>query len=157
DAAALGRLLELHRRYLALLARVQLGHHLQGKVSESDVVQETFLGAHRNFHQFQGTSEAQFARWLRQILAAKLADQLRHYLGTRGRDVRLERDIRDALENSSAILDRGLMAAEASPSQQAVGREESLLLSEALGHLPEDYRDVLVLRHLEGLTFPEVA
>ena len=28
---------------------------------------------------------------------------------------------------------------------------------DALQRLPEDYREVLILRHLEGLTFPEVA
>jgi RNA polymerase sigma-70 factor (ECF subfamily) len=31
------------------------------------------------------------------------------------------------------------------------------LLAEALGRLPEDYREVIVLRHLESLTFREVA
>src|SRR5947209_1725062 len=89
DAASLGRLLELYRRYLALLARVQIGQRLQGKVDASDLVQETFLDAHRNFARFRGTSEAELTRWLRQILAAKLADLFRRYLGTQGRDVRL--------------------------------------------------------------------
>src|SRR3954467_13617238 len=93
DVATLGRLLELYRRYLALLARVQIGQRLQGKVDASDLVQETFLDAHRNFARFQGAREAQFVHWLRQILAANLADLLRRYLGTQGRDVRLEREL----------------------------------------------------------------
>src|SRR2546421_5044328 len=101
DAAALGRLLELYRRYLALLARVQIGQRLQGKVDAADVVQETFLDAHRNLARFRGTSEAEFVCWLRQILAAKTADVLRRYLGTKGRDVRLEREICDAFDRSS--------------------------------------------------------
>jgi RNA polymerase sigma-70 factor (ECF subfamily) len=157
DAATLGRLLELYRRYLALLARVQIGQRLQGKVDASDLVQETFLDAHRHFARFRGTTEAQFVHWLRQILAAKLADLLRRYLGAQGRDVRLERDIGDALDRSSALLDRGLVAPEPSPSQQAARREQAVLLADALGELPDDYREVLVLRHLEGLTFPQVA
>src|SRR5207237_3309306 len=98
DAATLGQLLELYRRYLALLARVQIGQRLQGKVDASDLVQETFLEAHRNFARFRGASEPQFVRWLRQILAAKLADLCRHYLGTQGRDVRLERELEDAFD-----------------------------------------------------------
>ena len=73
--------------------RVQIGQRLQGKVDASDLVQETYLEAHRNFARFRGTSEGQFVCWLRQILAAKLADVLRRYLGTQGRDVRLEREI----------------------------------------------------------------
>jgi RNA polymerase sigma-70 factor (ECF subfamily) len=157
DGATLGLLLELYRRYLALLARVQIGRRLQGKVDASDLVQETFLEAHRNFGNFRGTSEGQFVRWLRQILAANLANLLRRYLGTQGRDVRLERTIEVDLDHSSALLDGGLLARQSSPSQQAVRREQAVLLADALAELPDDYREVLVLRHLEGLTFPEVA
>jgi RNA polymerase sigma-70 factor (ECF subfamily) len=157
DRATLGRLLELYRRYLALLARVQIGHRLQGKVDASDIVQETFLEAHRNFRRFRGTSEGELVRWLRQILAANLADLLRRYLGAQGRDVRLEREIEDAFDRSSILLDRGLVAPTSSPSHQAVRREQAVLLADALDQLPDDYRDVLVLRHLEALTFPQVA
>src|SRR4051794_17200160 len=157
DPAALGPLLELYRRYLTLLARVQIGQRLQGKVDEEDLVQETFLEAHRNFPRFQGTSEGQLVCWLRQILATKLATLLRHYLGTQGRDVRLEREIEDAFDRSSILLDRGLVAVQSSPSQQAARREQSVLLADALAELPDDYREVLVLRHLEELTFPQVA
>src|SRR5436305_2178545 len=96
DGPALGQLFELYRRYLTLLARVQIGQRLQGKVDAADLVQESFLDAHRNFPQFRGTTEGQLANWLRQILAAKLADMMRRYLGTQGRDVRLEREIGEA-------------------------------------------------------------
>jgi RNA polymerase sigma-70 factor (ECF subfamily) len=157
DAATLGRLLELYRRYLALLARVQIGRRLQGKVDASDLVQETFLDAHRHFDRFRGGSEAEFVCWLRQILAGNLADMMRRYLGAQGRDVRLEREIQHALDQSSVLLDRALMAPQSSPSQQAVRREQGVLLADALDQLSEDYREVLVLRHLEGLPFPEVA
>jgi RNA polymerase sigma-70 factor (ECF subfamily) len=157
DGATLGRLLEQYRRYLALIANVQIGQRLRGKVDASDVVQETFLEAHRNFGRFRGTSEGELVRWLRQILAANLADLLRRYLGTQGRDVRLEREIEGALDRSSVLLDRGLVALGPSPSQLASHREQAVLLADALSELPDDYREVLVLRHLEGLTFPEVA
>src|SRR5438128_11691435 len=109
DAATLGRLLEVYRRYLALLARVQIGRHLQGKADASDIVQETFLEAHRNFANFRGSSEAELIQWLRQILVGNVADLLRRYLGTRGRDVRLERGIADAFDRSSVLLRRGLI------------------------------------------------
>ena len=77
DAAALGQLLERYRNYLLALARVQIGRRLQRKVEEGDLVQETFLEAHRAFGRFRGTTEAEFAYWLRQILAARLAMLLR--------------------------------------------------------------------------------
>jgi len=157
DAPALGRLLEVYRAYLVVLARVQIGRRLQGKVDASDVVQEAFLGACRDFPQFRGSTETEFLGWLRQILASLLANLVRHYHGTQRRDVRLERQLAVELDQSSQALDRGLVAPHSSPSQQAARREQAVLLAEALGRLPQEWRDLLILRHLEGLSFPEVA
>jgi RNA polymerase sigma-70 factor (ECF subfamily) len=154
---ALGQLLELYRTYLAVLARVQIGRRLQGKVDASDLVQEAFLGAYRDFPQFRGTTQKEFLGWLRQILASLLANLVRHYQGTQRRDVRLERQLALELDQSSQALDRGLMAPQSSPSQQAIRREQAVTLAAALGRLPNDWRELLILRHLEGLSFPEVA
>jgi RNA polymerase sigma-70 factor (ECF subfamily) len=154
---AVGRLLELYRNYLALLARAQVRRHLQGRVDPSDVVQETFLAAHRDFARFRGTTEAELVSWLRQILAARLADLVRHHVGARRRDARLERRLADELNRSSQALDAGLADRQPSPSQQAARREQAVLLADALRTLPDEYAEVIVLRHLEELSFPEVA
>jgi RNA polymerase sigma-70 factor (ECF subfamily) len=155
--SSLGRRLEAHRDYLTILARTQIGQRLQGKVDPTDVVQETFLHAVRDAAQFRGSSDKELAGWLRQILAARLADLVRRYCGTRGRDVRLEQALQVELDHSSQLLDRGLVAPPDSPSQQAVRHEQATWLARALERLPEDYREVLVLHHLEGCAFPEVA
>ena len=157
DDPALGLLLESYRAYLAVLARVQIGRRLQGKVDASDLVQEAFLGAYRDFRQFRGTTEKEFLGWLRQILASLLANLVRHYQGTQRRDVRLERQLTLELDQSSQALDRGLVAPQRSPRHQAIRREQSVLLAAALGRLPDEWRELLILRHLEGLSFPEVA
>jgi RNA polymerase sigma-70 factor (ECF subfamily) len=157
DGAALGALLELYRPYLLVLARVQIGRRLQGKVDAADLVQEAFLGAARDFGQFRGATEQEFTGWLRQILASLLANQIRHYQGTQRRDIRLERQLAVELDQSSHALDGALASPHSSPSQQAARREQAVLLAEALGRLPEEQRQLLVFRHLEGLTFPEVA
>jgi len=157
EPSDLGRLLELYRGYLSLLARLQIGRRLQGKVDAADLVQDTFLEAHRNWKRFRGTTEAELLSWLRRILAARVADLLRRYLGSQRRDVRLERELAAELDQSSQDLDAGLMAKQDSPSKQVAQREQGVLLANALATLPEDYREVLILRHLEGLSFPEVA
>jgi RNA polymerase sigma-70 factor (ECF subfamily) len=154
---ALGQLLELYRNYLVILARLQIGRRLQGKADAADLVQETFLDAHRNFGRFRGTTEGEFAAWLRQILAGRLAMLVRRYLGTQRRDVRLERELGAGLDESTRALDKGLVAGQSTPSKQASRREQALLLADALGELPEDYREVIIMRHLESLTFPDVA
>jgi RNA polymerase sigma-70 factor (ECF subfamily) len=157
DEGALGRLLESYRAYLTLLARLQIGRRLQGKADAADMVQETLLEAIRHFDQFRGGTEPELVAWLRQILAACLAHLVRRYYGTQARDVRLERMLEDELDQSSRAIDRGLVAEQSSPSQSASRREQAVLLADALERLPPDYREVIILRHLEGLTFPEVA
>lgn len=157
DQAVLGAVLDRYRRYLTLLARLEIGRHLRSKLDPSDVVQETFLEAHRHFGRFEGQAEGQLVRWLRQILAGVLGNQVRRYLGTQGRDVRLEQQLADALDQSSTALGAILATPGSSPSQQADRREQGVRLADALSDLPEDYRDVIVLRNLEGMTFPEVA
>jgi RNA polymerase sigma-70 factor (ECF subfamily) len=154
---ARGTLLESYRIYLDLLARVEIGRRLRKKVDASDVVQETFLEAHRNFGSFRGTSEAEFVAWLRSILAARVANLVRHFVGTQARDVRREEGLRADLDQSSRALDRVYFALESTPSQQVVRREQGVLLAAALARLPEEYREVVILRHLEELPFPEVA
>jgi RNA polymerase sigma-70 factor (ECF subfamily) len=154
---ALGQLLDRYRSYLMLLARLQIDRRLQGKVEAADLVQETFLEAHRDFAQFRGTTEKELAAWLRQILVSNLANLVRRYRGTQRRDVRLERQLAVELDQSSRMLDVGLVARQSSPSQQASRREQAVLLAEALAQLPDDYREAIILRNLEGLSFPEVA
>jgi RNA polymerase sigma-70 factor (ECF subfamily) len=152
----LGQLLELYRKYLGLLARLQIGRRLQGKVDATDLVQDTFLQAHRDFGQFRGTTEEELTGWLRQILAHTVAMCVRSF-GTQRRDIRLERELAVELDQSSRDLDPALLAKSSSPSTQAARREQAVLLADALGELTEDYREVIILRHMEGLTFPELA
>lgn len=157
SSEALGQLLEMYRRYLSLLARLQIDQRLQGKVDASDLVQETFLDAHRDFARFRGTSEGELVHWLRQLLACNVADQVRRYCGAQRRDVRLEQALADELDRSSRHMDRALVSAQSSPSQKAARREQAVLLADALERLPADYRQVMLLHHFEGLSLPLVA
>lgn len=157
DGERLGRLLDRYRAYLVLLARLQIGPSLRSKIDDSDIVQETFLQAHRAFAQFQGETESELVSWLRRVLASRVAKQVRRFHGTGRRDVKLEREIEASLDRSSMALDRGLVAPNSSPSSRAARREQGVLLADALERLPEDYREAIVLRNLQGLSFPEVA
>jgi RNA polymerase sigma-70 factor, ECF subfamily len=157
DESSLGKLLSTQRKYLVLLARVEVGRHMQGKIDASDIVQETFLEAHRGFVRFEGDAEPQFTSWLRSILAHTLANTMRRYFGTKARDPRLEIQIAADIDRSAMSIGGMLVAPGSSPSQQVMRAEQSRLAIEALSRLPEDYETVLILRHLEGLTFPEIA
>lgn len=157
DGTALGRLLERYRNYVGLLVRLQVGRRLRTKVDIEDLLQEIWLEIHRKIGLFRGGSEREFLSWARRLIGSILANQVRHYIGTKSRDLRLERALADELDQSSRALNESLIAAHSSPSQQAVRREQAVLLADALQDLPEDYREVIILRQLEGLSFPDVA
>jgi RNA polymerase sigma-70 factor, ECF subfamily len=145
------------RPWLQILARTQLGRHLQSKSDPSDVVQVALLQAVRAFGQFRGDTEAEFLAWLRQVLANAIRHESRRYAGTSARELAREESLDRELAESSARLGAGLVAEGSSPSAGAERAEARLELAALLARLPEEYRDVIVHRNLEGLTHEEVA
>jgi RNA polymerase sigma-70 factor (ECF subfamily) len=142
--------------YLRLLARLHLGARPQARLDPSDVVQQTLLEAQQKLHQFRGTTDAERAAWLRQILAHNLADA-RRAAGRAKRDVARERSLEAELEQSSLRLQAWLVAEQSSPSQRAEHNEQGVLLARALAQLPEPQREAVVLRHLEGWPLADIA
>ncbi|MEM8946432.1 MAG: sigma-70 family RNA polymerase sigma factor [Planctomycetota bacterium] len=154
-----GRLLHIYRNYLKLLVVTQLERKLQQRVSPSDVVQETFLEANRDFLQFRGTSSGEFCAWLRKILVNNLHRVVEKHVLTAKRDVRREVSLENLatnLEESTARLEAILPDHGTSPSDNAQRHEMEISLANHLAALPADYRDVIVLRHIDGLPFEAV-
>jgi RNA polymerase sigma-70 factor (ECF subfamily) len=147
--------LERHRDYLHVLARLQLGRSLRGKLDPSDLVQQTLLKAHQALDQFRGRSPAELTAWLRQILARTLANAVRDH-GRGRRDLALERSLERSVEESSARLDAWLAAEQSSPSQRAERNEQAMLLVKALAELPEAQREALLLKHCQGWSLTEI-
>lgn len=156
DDAALGRLLEGYRRHLRLLAATLIGATLRVQLDPSDLVQETFLDAHRDFSHFAGAGEAEWRAWLRRILTRNLADQARRF-DAQARDLDRHESLEDLLERSGEAVERALIDSQASPSGLALREEQAAQMADALARLPADYREVIVLRHYQGLPFEDVA
>lgn len=156
----LGTLLKLYCTHLRILAESQLDPRLRARVSPSDVVQETLFEAHCGFAQFRGTTEGEFAAWLRRILANNLARAFERHVLAEKRDVHREvamDEIGASLERSAArfhdlVADDGM-----SPSSHADRHERLLAVSAAMANLSEDHRQVMIWRHLDGLAFAEIA
>jgi RNA polymerase sigma-70 factor (ECF subfamily) len=153
---ALNRLLDSYRNYLRLLARTGLDASLQGKADPSDLVQDALLKAALRFGQFRGATDAELAGWLRQILARCLADLVRRYR-THGRRAGREQSLEQLLNRSSEAMERILATDGSSPSASVQRRDLGVVLADALAELSEDHREVIVLHHLEGLGWDEVA
>jgi RNA polymerase sigma-70 factor (ECF subfamily) len=151
-----GTALERYRPYLMLLARMHLDPRLRGKLDASDVVQQTLLEAHQARGQFRGTSKAEEAAWLRQILAHNLDNALRDLLRDK-REVRREQSLEAAIEESSRRVEAWLVAEQSSPSERAERHEQGIRLAAALAELPGAQRTALTLHHLERQPLEAVA
>jgi RNA polymerase sigma-70 factor (ECF subfamily) len=157
DKDALGTLLESYRKYLMFLARTQIHQNLQAKLDPADIAQEVCIAVQERIHDFRGETSEEFAGWLRGILSNILAMQIRHFYGTQKRDPRLEQNLDQGIASASGFLQSGIAGDFTSPSQHYARNEVSLRLAEAIESLPEDYREVILLRHVQSLPFGEVA
>jgi RNA polymerase sigma-70 factor (ECF subfamily) len=151
---ALGRLWLECRNYLLLVANKNLDPTLAAKMNPSDVVQETFLEAQRDFAQFGGTREDELRAWLCRILTNNIANATRLFHGTDKRDV--DREVRLAADSDAERPARDLLLDTPSPSDHAVAREEQTALQQALARLPDHYRQVLRLRYDDDMTFAAI-
>jgi RNA polymerase sigma-70 factor (ECF subfamily) len=149
----------LYSNYLKLLVTAQLDDRLRGRVSPSDIVQESFCEAHRDFSQFRGQTAGEFVVWLRRIVVNNILRTVEQHMLAEKRDVRREvsmEEIGRRLEQSTVRLETLLAVEDASPSGYAVQREDEIRLADTLAQLPADYREVIILRHIEGLPFDDV-
>jgi RNA polymerase sigma-70 factor (ECF subfamily) len=144
------------REYLRVLARLHIDPRLRRKLDPSDVVQEMLLKAHERRDQFRGTTNAELAAWLRQILANQLAEALRHYT-RQARDVNLERSLEAAVEESSARIEKLLASEQAKPDRRVLRDEQLVRLGEALAGLPDDQRTAVELRYLRNEPVARIA
>jgi RNA polymerase sigma-70 factor (ECF subfamily) len=147
---ALNGLLETHRNYLRVLAASCLHREMRGKADPSDVVQETLLKVHENFHQFRGTTEIEWMTWLRTILVHHLTDVQKGFQRQR-RTVARERSLENLADRSSAMLRNMIPAKGPSPSQEAQRREAAALVADAIAELDPEDREVVILRSLHEL------
>lgn len=144
------------RPYLLLLARTWWDRRLDTKLDPSDVVQQTLLQAHQAVDNFRGTSDAEFAAWLRKILANKIAQSVRD-LGRDKRDVRREQSLEEYLNQSSLRLEGWPDDAASPPSLHAEFKERALRVAVAIESLPEAQREAIILHYWQGRSPGDIA
>src|SRR5262245_50287549 len=145
DTAALGALLEAHRKRLRRMVRLRLDPRLQGRVAPSDVLQEAFLQAAQRLAQYLREPNMPFFLWLRFLTGQKLLELRRRHLGTEARDAGREVSLyREAMpEASSACLAAQLLGKITAPPQAASRAELKVHPQEALNQLAPPDREAL--------------
>jgi RNA polymerase sigma-70 factor (ECF subfamily) len=154
SSEALGQVLEACRGYLLLIAQQELDTALQAKGGASDLVQQTFLEAQRDFAGFEGTTHAALLAWMRQLLINNLANFRRDFHRDKRR---VTREIALPGGDSSRQRGTGLNAGASTPSVEMMRAEQTEALERALEKLPEDYRRVIQLRYREERSFEAIA
>jgi RNA polymerase sigma-70 factor (ECF subfamily) len=153
---------ELYSRYAGRLKRMvhlRLSRRLQGRVGDSDVLQEAYLDVSRRLPEYVRDPRLPFFLWLRHMTGLKLVEIHRRHLGTQARDADREISLhRGALpEADSVSLAAQLLGQLTTPSQAAVRAELRLLVQDALAAMDPVDREVLALKHFEQLSTSEIA
>jgi RNA polymerase sigma-70 factor (ECF subfamily) len=157
--AAVTELFSRYRKRLKQMVRLRLNRLLQGRVDDSDILQEAYLEAAKRLPEYLATQPLPFFLWLRHITGEKIIDVHRRHLGAKmrnaGQEISLHRGPMPAA--SSASLAAHLMGRLTSPSQAAIKAETRLRVQEVLNAMDPLDREILTLRHFEHLNNGEVA
>ncbi len=148
--------LNRYRGYLQFLARLHLQQQCRSKIDHSDIVQQCLLQALAAHTKFRGRTEAERQAWLRKILVHEIAHATRD-LHTQKRDIKRERSIEAALDESSMRLAHVIASRDSTPSHEMVRQESMRDIAAAIEQLPENQRQVLILRYWDRMSVQEVA
>jgi RNA polymerase sigma-70 factor (ECF subfamily) len=156
DRAALDRLLELYLPELRAFVRLRAGAVVRARESSSDIVQSVCREVIQHADRFQFPSEPAFKQWLYTTALRKIVNRKDFYLAQK-RDAQREIPISSG-DGSDA--DQRLAACYrsfSSPSRQAMVKEEIARVEKAFEELPDEYREVITLAHVVGLSRAEIA
>jgi RNA polymerase sigma-70 factor (ECF subfamily) len=157
DSSAAATLLTRHKQRLRRMVQLRLDPRLSARLDPSDVVQDTLAEAHQRLADYARAREIPFYPWLRAIAWDKLIEMKRRHIAADRRSVRREVGQLDLSGDSEMILAERLLATTSTPSDQLIRREMRARVQDVIGKLPPLDHEVIVLRHLEELSFPETA
>jgi RNA polymerase sigma-70 factor (ECF subfamily) len=154
DSRSFEQLFLRHRAFIRRVVDLRLDRKLRARVDPSDIVQETQLEAFRRLPDYLRRKPMPFRLWLRKTACERLTMIRRRHVHAVRRSVDLEMP----LPNKSSVQQgETLKAGGSTPSQQAGRRELASRVQNAIEELPPPDREILLLRHYEGLTHDEAA
>ena len=159
DPDAADRLWARHREPLRRMIDMRLDHAIGRRVDASDVVQDVLIEASRRLADYLRNPAMPFHLWLRQIARDRMIDEHRRHRVAARRSLDRERPLaspefadRSGFDLAAQLRDQALTPAAASLRRELEGRFRM-----ALDELDDDDREILLMRHFEGLTNSEAA
>jgi RNA polymerase sigma-70 factor (ECF subfamily) len=153
---ALEQLCKVYGERVRRIIRLRMGRELRSKLESMDMVQDVLMCAFRDLEDFTYTSEGDFLRWLGKIAENRIRDNL-DKLHADKRDIRKEIPLHDDTTTSRDDRARVLEPARnTTPSVILSRREELDKLEKAIDQLKPEYREVIVLAKIDGLSYQEI-
>ena len=154
DRAALDGLLASYYSPLAAHIATRLPGDLSGVLSAEDVLQETFLDVFRSIDRAKATNGPSFYSWLVSVAEHQMLDLIRAARAAKRGGGWTPVDAQG--ESIVSMLEQ-MAVNSRTPSRSAAGHETVAAVRGALEHLPEDYKEAVRLRYIEGLPMAEAA
>jgi len=157
DESALNQLCKVYGARVLWIVRLRMGQELRSQMDSVDLVQDAFVSALKDLPNFTYKSEGDFLRWLSRITENRLRDNL-DKLHANKRDIRKE--VR--LDNFGTTTGGRFVGTagpidSTTPSAIMSKSEEFDELAKAMDALKPEYREVIMLTKIEGLSYKEIA
>ncbi len=157
DEAALDRLCKVYNERVLRIVRMRMGPELRTKMQSMDLVQDAFISALRSMENFTYRNEGDFLRWISKVAENRIRDNF-DKIHANKRDARKEIPLNS---NSSSTQDTFIGISgpvdNTTPSLIMSKREDLNKLEKAMEQLKPEYREVITLTKIEGLTYKEAA
>ena len=155
DNAALDQLCKVYGERVQRIVRFRMGGELRAKLESMDLVQDAFVAAVRDLDKFEYRDEGDFLRWMSKIAENRIRDNLKR-LHAEKRDIRREMP----LDHRVPTTGYGTRIPEpirmTTPSVIFSDREELDKLETAMNLLKTEYREVIVLNQIEGMSLKDI-
>ena len=157
DRYALDQLCSVYGERIRRIVRLRMSKELRSKLESMDLVNEALICALRDLKEFTYRDEGDFLRWLSQIAENRIRDNI-DKLHADKRDIRKESPLDGYTSTGTNALDRvPQLAMSTTPSAILSKREELDRLENAIDRLRPEYREIILLAKIEGLSYKEIA
>jgi RNA polymerase sigma-70 factor (ECF subfamily) len=159
ETGAVDELLGEFRDPLRRAVDLRLDPVLARRVDASDIVQDVLIEANQRLTEYLKKPDMPFPLWLRHLAQDRIIDTHRRHRLAQRRSVDKEQPIHGPAwaDDSSSALVAHLVDPERTPSTEAVRVELQRKLAAAVGELPADDREIILMRHTEQLSNQDVA
>lgn len=156
---ALATIFASYRERLRRIIQFRIDSRITARVSDSDVLQDTYIAAAKRLTHFSQQTKMSAFLWLRLLVKQQLVDIHRQHLKAEKRDARKEMGLQPYQSSGQTSMALAVqLAGSITAASEVVAQAETIaLLESSLNEMDETDREVIALRHFEELTNIETA